>query len=116
MAISNKGRWRIYSKDDDTERLVLLIHGHIMGMLHAFVDMSDGIGEPHGQDETRSSCAASRLTSVENMVVVMESRQFCRKATPITLFHALCTEALGGPQRSTSSRLAALPPARGKAV
>ena len=47
--------------------------------------------------------------------VVMESRQFCREETPIPFFLTLCTEALGGPQRSTSSRLAALPSAHGKA-
>jgi hypothetical protein len=39
-----------------------------------------------------------------------------RKATMMPPFFFHRTEALGGPQRSTSSRLAALPPARGKRV
>jgi hypothetical protein len=40
----------------------------------------------------------------------------CRKATPIPFCFAHCTEALGHPQRSTSSHLAVMPPARGKTV
>ncbi len=60
-------------------------------------------------------CHKSHSHRLGTQGVVMESRQFCREETPIPFFPTLCTEALGGPQRSTSSRLAALPSAHGKA-
>jgi hypothetical protein len=79
----------------------------------------DGTTEPLGKMETRSNCAAtsSGHSQRSNILAGHGISSICRrKATMMPPFFCHRTEALGGPQRSTSSRLAALPPARGKKV